>query len=153
MKWLELRVHPPIIFLICTVLIWYISRNQREFQTEIFFQQKISVILAILAVSIVISAINAFQRAQTTVHPNHPEKTTHLITQGVYRFSRNPMYLALSLLLSALSLWLGNLFGFFVVGGFTIYITQFQINPEERALEENFGQVYIDYKQQTRRWI
>ena len=63
------------------------------------------------------------------------------------------MYLGLTLILSAISIWLGAKFGMFVVAAFIIYINKFQIEPEEEALEKQFGDSYLEYKASVRRWL
>lgn len=98
-------------------------------------------------------ALVTFWRAGTTIDPTHPDRACALVTHGVYRFSRNPMYLSLVLLLGAYALRLGAwpaLLGPLV---FAAYTTRFQIAPEERALRERFGADYDAYCQRTRRWL
>ncbi|GHT81222.1 hypothetical protein AGMMS49960_19300 [Betaproteobacteria bacterium] len=94
-----------------------------------------------------------FWRARTTVNPVHPERTTALITSGVFHFSRNPIYLGLVITLFGLSMRLGSLP--LVVGPliFALYVHYFQILPEERILADVFGDAYEHYKAHVRRWL
>ncbi|MEO1143695.1 MAG: isoprenylcysteine carboxylmethyltransferase family protein, partial [Pseudomonadota bacterium] len=87
------------------------------------------------------------------VSPISPEKTTSLVTDGVYKYTRNPMYLGLTFILSGFAIWQGNLFGFVGVILFVGYVTRFQIIPEETILREKFGQEYEDYCSRTGRWL
>ena len=89
----------------------------------------------------------------TTIHPRKPHETEVLVTSGVYRFTRNPMYLGLMLLLSAYYLLQPTPFSPFGLLGVLWYLTRFQIVPEERVLAEKFGDLYLQYKQTVRRWI
>ena len=87
------------------------------------------------------------------MHPRAPERSSRLVTGGVYRFSRNPMYLALALFLLAWALWLGNGAALVWPALFAAYLTRFQIVPEERALAAKFGQEYAQYCRRVRRWF
>lgn len=100
-----------------------------------------------------IISVSAFFRAKTTVNPLSPENTQSLVVTGFYQLSRNPMYLGMLMILMAVALWIGNLAGLIPVAIFVISITQFQIKPEERVLEAKFGEDYLAYKTQVRRWI
>ena len=79
--------------------------------------------------------------------------TSTLVTTGIFRISRNPMYLSLTLWLLAWSLFCGTFWGLLVVVAFVVYLTEFQIKPEEQFLAQKFGQAYLEYKQSVRRWI
>lgn len=72
---------------------------------------------------------------------------------GPYRFTRNPMYLGMVLILLAWCLWLGNAAALLALAAFVGYITRFQIVPEERALAGRFGAAYEDYRRRVRRWV
>ena len=87
------------------------------------------------------------------MNPLEPANAANLVTGGVFRLSRNPMYLSLLLLLVAYAVrldapavWLGPIV-------FVAYVTRFQIHPEERALEAKFGPAYLQYQLRTRRWL
>lgn len=92
-------------------------------------------------------------RRHTTINPLSPRKSTALVTGGVYRFTRNPMYLGMACLLTAWAVWLAALLAFAGPVLFVLYITRFQIRPEERVLTELFGLPYTDYTQRVRRWL
>lgn len=99
------------------------------------------------------AALVQFYRNATTVNPHSPENANTLVTGGVYRISRNPMYLALLLLLIGYGFFLGNSLTFFVPPFFVAYMNRYQIIPEEVAMEERFGAEYSRYKSQVRRWL
>jgi len=94
-----------------------------------------------------------FFRVHTSINPIHPEKAQTLVTSGMYRLTRNPMYLGLLLLLLGWAVFLGSVLPFIVLPLFVVVLTVQQIIPEERILEEKFGQQYCDYKQSVRRWF
>jgi protein-S-isoprenylcysteine O-methyltransferase Ste14 len=100
-----------------------------------------------------ITAIVQFRRAHTTTNPFDPSKVTALVTAGIYRWTRNPMYAGLSMLLVGWAVRLGTLSPFMLVPPFILLMTQVQILPEERALRERFGDEYDRYCQQVGRWL
>ena len=98
-------------------------------------------------------SIAAFIRARTTVNPLAPEKANALVVSGLYRFSRNPMYLGLLMILLGWAAWLAQPLALAVVAAFAVLIETLQIRPEEKALEEKFGEDFRAYKKRVRRWI
>ena len=100
-----------------------------------------------------LGSVLGFRRRRTTVNPMDPQATTVLLTDGFYRISRNPMYLGVLLLLVAFAVALGNPVSVIPVVFFVLYITIFQIKPEERILAENFGDTFSVYSGKVRRWI
>ncbi len=109
--------------------------------------------LSVAAVVISILSVIRFFRAGTSVDPRTPDKASGLVTNGIYRYSRNPMYLAMLLLLLAWGLFLGNAFNTLVAAFFVAYMNKFQIIPEEEALSAKFGKAYQQYLLQVRRWF
>jgi protein-S-isoprenylcysteine O-methyltransferase Ste14 len=109
--------------------------------------------IALLGGCISFSGILAFRRARTTVSPLQPERTSALVATGIYRFTRNPMYVGLLIILFAWSVFL--LSALSVVGPlmFVLYMGRFQIAPEERVLSTLFGPDYADYSARVRRWL
>ena len=95
----------------------------------------------------------AFRQANTTVNPTTPVASTALVVRGVYRLTRNPMYLGFALLLLALAVWLGKMSALLLVPLFMAYLQHFQIRPEEDALHARFGASFDTYCQQVRRWL
>ena len=96
----------------------------------------------------------SFRRAGTTVNPTRPDGASALVARGIYRYSRNPMYLGFLLWLVAWGLWLAHLAALALGPALlALYLDRFQIGPEERALEAKFGADYRAYKRQVRRWL
>ncbi len=106
-----------------------------------------------LGMASAIAGVISFRQACTTVNPLKPESSSALVTSGMYKFSRNPMYLGMALALCAWAVYLASLCSMFGIVGFMLYMQRFQIAPEERALEVIFGQTFIDYKKRVRPWI
>jgi protein-S-isoprenylcysteine O-methyltransferase Ste14 len=149
---LELLIPPPLVFLTAAGLAWlgaWLWPGGVLFQLPLFW-----ILLPVVLAGVIGSlAVFHFFRARTTVHPHCPDKTSCLVAYGVFRLSRNPMYLALLLLLTAWMLQLGHLLVPLWLAGFVAYITRFQIQPEERVLQELFGDEYEAYCRGTRRWV
>jgi len=110
-------------------------------------------LLIVLAVVIALIALIQFFRAGTTTDPLNPDKASVLMTRGVYSLSRNPMYLALLLILLAWGLWLGNAFNTLLAAGFVSVMNKLQIKKEEAVLLTKFGKEYAQYCIKVRRWF
>jgi protein-S-isoprenylcysteine O-methyltransferase Ste14 len=112
--------------------------------------------LAVGACGLVVGALALlpFVRWRTTVDPRHPERASRLVTHGIFRASRNPMYLAMLLGLIAWGLWLGHAPALLAGPAFFVaYLNRRQIPPEERALAAMFGEDYERYRREVRRWL
>jgi len=119
------------------------------------FGVRVGFALALLVIgqSISISGMVSFRRAKTTMNPIKPGAASSLVSSGVYRFTRNPMYLGLSVTLLGWAMFLSNPLALLAVPLFVLYINRFQINPEERVLSSLFGAEYAAYKEKVRRWL
>ncbi|GAB3104640.1 hypothetical protein GCM10027081_35450 [Cupriavidus yeoncheonensis] len=95
----------------------------------------------------------SFLRAKTTMNPVRPDTASLLVTDGVFRFTRNPMYLSLLLYLLAWAVYLSNWLALLLLPLFVLYINRFQIAPEERMLSSLFDAQYVAYKGKVRRWL
>jgi protein-S-isoprenylcysteine O-methyltransferase Ste14 len=91
--------------------------------------------------------------ARTTINPFDPSRASALVTGGIFRITRNPIYLSLLLLLIAYAIRLGSWVEWLGPVLFSIYVTRFQIIPEERILTAKFGEAFLAYKRRTRRWL
>lgn len=153
MKWLECKIPPVVVFLCMAVLMGWI----RSFTGEIGLPLRLRVALAVpllLAAGILgVTSLTHFRNARTTIHPNHPCNARRLVRTGIYRFTRNPMYLSLLLGLLAESCLLDNAFTLLGCGLFVAYMTRFQILPEEQAMDILFGNTFTEYKARVRRWL
>ena len=109
--------------------------------------------LSQLSAAVVLAAVAALWHARTTMNPLDPTRTTSLVTHGIFRLSRNPMYLSLLLLLVAYAIRMDSSLIWLGPTCFAAYVTRFQIVPEERILTAKFGQAYLGYVARTRRWL
>jgi protein-S-isoprenylcysteine O-methyltransferase Ste14 len=110
-------------------------------------------LILLLGVVTAVLATLLFKKDKTTVNPRNPEKTTTLVTNGIFSITRNPMYLGLFFSISSTILFFGSWFGIIILMFFVWYINKFQIIPEEEAMEKLFGGKYSEYRQKVRRWI
>lgn len=153
MRWLELKIPPPVVALLIGAAMWWLAPMGPAMPWLEAMRIGLAVPLALLGLSLDFSGLVAFVRRHTTINPLSPRKSTALVTSGVYRWTRNPMYLGLACLLTAWAIWLGAWFPFAGPVLFVLYITRFQIQPEERVLSQLFGSAYTDYTRRVRRWI
>jgi protein-S-isoprenylcysteine O-methyltransferase Ste14 len=148
---MKTKIPPPILALVMIVLI-YLSSFFIE-STTFNYQGSLSVLVLILGLACAIPSFKLFARYKTTISPLKPSDATALVTEGMYRYSRNPMYLGLLLLTIASTIWFGTWFGIIINILFIFLINFLQIIPEEEALLEIFGEEYEEYRKNVRRWI
>ena len=139
MSRLELRVPPDAVALAVAVLMWLISAATPSLDVPLVYRLLAAAVLFLAAVALVTSARVTFARAGTTFNPTAPDRSGHLVTAGVYRYTRNPMYLGTLLALLALAALLSNPVALLLSVGFVMYMDRFQIAPEERVLRARFG--------------
>lgn len=149
---LELKLPPVVLFFICIGLIWTIDYL---LPTQVDISLNSWIIRALLALGTItaISGVIQFAVRSTSVNPHKPEHTSSLVTSGIYRLSRNPMYLGMLIILLAAVLKFGNPLGLIVLPLYVLYMNRFQIVPEEHAMAEKFGDEFTLYCRSVRRWI
>ena len=153
MQRLELKVPPVAVFLFFGALMWAAARFLPRVALSFPGAVPIAVTLGATGAVLGIMGVLAFRRNKTTVHPSYPEKSSAIVSEGIYRHTRNPMYLGLALILAAWGIRLGNFVSLLGVPVFIGYITRFQIIPEERALLARFGAPFREYMESVRRWM
>jgi protein-S-isoprenylcysteine O-methyltransferase Ste14 len=149
---LELKVPPPLVALLVAACMWGLTRVSPPASLP-SFRVGVAVALAVLALTFSISGVAAFRRAKTTKNPMKPQAASSLVVAGVYKVTRNPMYLGLCILLFAWAAFLWSVWTLLGPLVFAAYISRFQIAPEERVLAELFGGEYSAYKARVRRWL
>ena len=148
---IKTKFPPPLVALTFGFLINY-TKNifpKIEVKNEFIFGS----FMIISGLIIILSAIILFKKYQTTITPLNPSNATKLITDGIYKFSRNPMYLGLLLVLLGISTILNPIGGLFLIPLFILYLNFFQIIPEENAMINLFKDEFLEYKENVRRWI
>lgn len=153
MRSLELKIPPPLIALACGALMWVLARQTPFATWPVAGRGVLALTLAALGVCISASGVVTFHRAATTTNPMRPGDASTLVTGGIYRRTRNPMYLGLLLVLLGWGVQLANALALLMLPGFVLYISRFQIVPEERVLAGLFGAGYQAYQAGVRRWL
>jgi len=153
MQPLETRVPPPAVTLLIAGLMVLVSRLTPYLHVAAPHRAVFGV--AIGATGLVLELVSAvtFRRACTTVNPLRPSDSTSLVVTGVYRFTRNPIYLGDLLLLVGCAVFLCNIAALALTPLFVAYIDRYQIVPEERILARKFGADYEAYRSRVRRWV
>jgi protein-S-isoprenylcysteine O-methyltransferase Ste14 len=110
-------------------------------------------VLGFMGLGVASAGVISFRQAKTTLNPTIPGSASSLVVSGVYRLTRNPMYLGLLLVLLGWGVFLSNALALVLIPAFVVYMNRFQISPEERALTSLFPQVFFAYKAKVRRWL
>jgi protein-S-isoprenylcysteine O-methyltransferase Ste14 len=153
MKWLELRIPPLALTVAVVAAMFGTAHCLPDLRVEWSGSTAAGTVVAVVGAMLAILGVHEFRRASTTVNPLTPDNASRVVKGGVYRLSRNPMYLGMALLLLALALHQSHALSFAWVAGYVAYLNRFQIRPEERALETLFGDEYRAYARAVRRWI
>ena len=147
---LDHKIPPPIIAAACAGLMYALAAIPL---ITLPHSAVFTAALALLGTAVEAAGSWAFYRARTTANPLAPEQASRIVQNGVYRFSRNPMYLGMVCYLAAWAAHLAQPLTWLGIAVFVLYITRFQIMPEERALLQKFGEEYADYCHRVRRWL
>jgi protein-S-isoprenylcysteine O-methyltransferase Ste14 len=153
LKFLELKVPPPIAAVLVGLLMWRISLVAPSSNAPELARLLFSPVVAIVGAAFVASGAIAFRRAKTTTNPTKPGAASSLVSSGPYRLTRNPMYVGLVLVLVAWAIFLWSAWSLAGPLVFAAYIRRFQIAPEERVLSALFGKEYHEYQGAVRRWL
>ncbi len=153
MKFFEHRFPPPFVAAFMGVAMWSIGFLETPMRIEPRLHFLVTAFLAIFALVISGSAMIAFRRAKTTINPVQIDRAAQVVTNGVFRYTRNPMYVGLTALLTSWAVLLALPWAFFGPVVFALFIHRFQIIPEERVMSARFGEEYERYRQHVRRWL
>lgn len=153
MQALELKVPPPVCALLVAAAMWGLSFLAQPLAVPVAIRVGVAVALAVAGAAFSLAGVIAFRRARTTVNPMKPQAASSLVRSGVYRITRNPMYVGLLLVLLAWAVFLSSAWALLGPLAFAAWIGRFQIAPEERALSALFGAEYSAYKAEVRRWL
>jgi protein-S-isoprenylcysteine O-methyltransferase Ste14 len=150
---LKLKIPPPVVALAMGALMWLIARVAPTLTFALPARRALADCVALAGISTAIAGIVAFRQVRTTVNPLRPEKASSLVVFGIYKITRNPMYLGLLLVLLAWALILSNALAIIMLPAFMLYMNRFQIGPEETALASAFGDAFSQYTRRVRRWL
>lgn len=153
MKRLELLIPPPLVMLLTGLLMWWVSTFSPALPLDWRYRVAAAASLGLLGLVISLAGVITFRRARTTMDPRHIQETSALVSSGVYRYSRNPMYVGILFVLIGWGVYLDSFVSILCTLLFVAYITRFQIIPEERWLRDKFGTDFQAYQDGTRRWL
>lgn len=153
MQWLEHKIPPPVVGALVGAAMWLAAPLGPALALGATTMYVLAAILAVVAVTFDLLGLLAFRASRTTINPLKPERASTLVTGGVYRVTRNPMYVGLCLILLAWAVYLSALLPFLGPIIYVLYVTRFQILPEERVLGQLFGKQYAHYTTRVRRWL
>jgi protein-S-isoprenylcysteine O-methyltransferase Ste14 len=146
-------IPPPIVTASFCALMWWLDQLTQTMRIQTSVNKPLALALLAIALGLMAATVFEFWKHRTTINPMKPSSTSHLVTGGILRFSRNPIYLGDVLLLIAWALWLNSVTAIVMLAPFIAYLTKFQIQPEETELRAKFANQYSDYCALVRRWI
>jgi len=152
-SFLELKVHPLLVVAVTACLMWAIAWLLPALNLALPGRTPAAILAALTGVLIALAGVVEFRRARTTTNPLTPANATSLVAGGIYRMTRNPMYLGLALALLGWGSFLSNPLSLAVLFLFVAYMNRFQIALEEKALESLFGEEFAAYRSKVRRWL
>jgi protein-S-isoprenylcysteine O-methyltransferase Ste14 len=152
MRSLELRIPPLVVVIVfgaaMAALAWVVPAP-----VPLPARNAVAALLAAAGVSVALAGVAAFRRQRTTVNPLTPGQASALVASGIYRCTRNPMYLGFLLVLLGWWACLANWASTLLLPAFVVYMNRFQIEPEERALAQRFPEQFAAYSKSVRRWV
>ena len=153
MNALELKVPPLILVLVLALAMWFTAMQFSSLAITLPWGHGLAATVSSVGILFLLAGMYSFQKAKTTFNPMKPDTASSLVASGIYRISRNPMYVGFLLALTGWAIFLSHPLPFLFLPVFVAYMNCFQISPEERALSAKFGDEYDRYKQGVRRWL
>jgi len=153
MQAFENKIPPPIVAALFAAAMWGLSLTGPTFDLTLVARSLAIALALSTGAFFCLAGVLSFKKAATTVNPLKPETASSLVNTGIYKVTRNPMYVGFTLFLIAWAIYLSSLWVFLGVVGFILYINRFQIVPEERALVKIFGSEFTSYQSKVRRWL
>ena len=146
-----IKIPPPLIVLVLIISIYFSSKKIDPINIPL--QLEISIFILSAGILIFVNPVLQFIKSKTTVNPIQFEEVNKLVTSGIFKYSRNPMYLGMLMIVLYTSIFYLNIYSILTPLLFILWINKFQIKREEEFLIEKFGDEYLSYKKKTRRWI
>tara|TARA_Y100001935_G_scaffold162245_1_gene133422 strand:- start:164 stop:607 length:444 start_codon:yes stop_codon:yes gene_type:complete len=146
-----IKIPPPLIVLVLIISIYFSSTKIDLINIPL--QQEVSIFILSAGILIFVNPVLQFIKSKTTVNPIQFEEVNKLVISGIFKYSRNPMYLGMLMIILSTSIFYLNIYSILTPLLFILWINKFQIKREEEFLTEKFGDEYLSYKKKTRRWI
>jgi len=150
---LDNKIPPPVVGALVGLAMWLVASIGPVLVVSPALRYGTAAVLVAAGLAFDLLGLLAFRASQTTINPLKPQRTSALVTGSVYQITRNPMYVGMCFLLSAWAVYLAALLPFAGPIIFVLFITRFQIKPEERVLSQLFGDQYAEYSTRVRRWL
>ena len=150
---MKAKIPPPVWLLVFGAMMWFVAKSAFAYTVGIPYSGAIALVIGFAGIFCAGAGLREFSKASTTTNPLKPEEASTLVTSGVYKTTRNPMYVGLFIILTGWAVWLGSVSNLLLLIVFASVMTEMQIKPEEKALQELFGRAYDDYCRQVRRWL
>lgn len=153
MSSLALKIPPMLVAAVTGALIWVAAQMTPALDFALPWRGIVAVLLIVSGTGIALLGVVAFRRARTSVNPLKPDAVSAFVVSGIYRWTRNPMYLGVLWVLVGWALYLGNFAALLFAPVFVWYLNCFQILPEEAVLRARFGAEFDSYRSRVRRWL
>jgi protein-S-isoprenylcysteine O-methyltransferase Ste14 len=152
-QFLELKIPPPVVAVMLAIGMYFSSTSFPDARFQLPMHTSIAVAICLAGLAVNAAGLLAFRRHQTTVNPLQPIRASTLVRDGIYRLTRNPMYLGMALILLGWAVQLSNATALAGPTLLVVWLTRFQIIPEEQALRRNFPVDFDAYSSHVRRWL
>lgn len=133
--------------------MWAVARVAPGLRFAFEWNLALAVVIAVIGLAIDVAGLVEFRKARTTMNPMRPDAASALVRGGVFRWTRNPMYLGMAIVLLGWAIYLAHPLSLLGIPCFIAYLNRFQIAPEERVLERRFGAEFLAYRESVRRWL
>jgi protein-S-isoprenylcysteine O-methyltransferase Ste14 len=153
MQALELKIPPPVAAVLVGLAMWVTAYLPPAVHLTDQLRFTIAGVCAGFGLIVALLGVWVFRQAKTTINPVTPEAASSVVTGGIYSYTRNPMYVGLTAVLVGWAVWLSVPWVFLGPVAFMLFLTRFQIIPEERVLSSKFGRDYDEYRKRVHRWL
>lgn len=153
MRTLENKVPPPFVVVLISAVMWMAAQIAPPLQIDSHLRLAFGGTVVLAGFIFLMLGFTAFGQAKTTIDPVNLERASSLVTGGIYRLTRNPMYVGFTIVLVGWAVYLAIPWAALGSIAFVLFTTRFQIIPEERVMSSKFGQAYVEYKERVRRWL
>lgn len=145
------NIHPPFVALLFIVIAYFLGRFAPLPFVAPIILRNVGLLMTFVGFLLGIGAFVEFRKARTTLDPHGSAK--QLVTSGIYRFTRNPIYLGFLLMVIGLPLNSGLYWGVVMAPFYIIAMDRLVIEREETYLEKKFKDAFTSYKSRVRRWL
>ena len=150
----DIRIWPPMVYIGTLFAGWLIDRVswwKVEIPLPHFVERMVAGLAIVIGFGILMTAIGLFKKAGTPPEPW--KQVSALVTDGVYRWTRNPMYLGMTLIYLGLAIYIDSLITLLLIVPVTFWITRNVIEKEEAVMTARFGSEYLAYRERVGRWF